>query len=112
MLKSISAIADDLQTSRQYVYQTLQAALKKVYKKLKVLHPQTRPFDIVCMIAKEFKVFHEKDFERFYADFPMSIRKEVTADAMKLVRVNPGTTLDEILLHNIRATKRWPKEEE
>ena len=62
------------------------------------------------LIAKEFKIYHEKDFERFYADFPLSVRKEVTADAMRLVRINPSVTLDEIINHNIRKTRRWDKE--
>ena len=111
MVKSISSIAEDLQTTRQYVYQTLQGALRKVYKRLKIMHPKSTPFDIIMLIAKEFKIFHEKDFERFYADFPLNIRREVTADAMRLVRINPNVTLDEILMHNIRNTKtRWNKE--
>ena len=109
MMKTIQEIATEWGTSRQNIYQLIHAAMRKVYLGLEKKHQNVSPFEITLMIAKEFGVEKEKDFECFYSDFPASIRRKVTKDAMRLVRVNPNTTLEEIVMHNIRTTKRWSK---
>ena len=112
MMKTIQGIATEMGSTRQNVFQILQRGLDKVYKTMKRNYPKESPFEIILMIAKEFGVTQEKDFERFYADFSVNVRREVTKDALRLVRVNPNVSFDSIINHNTRKTHRWDKKVE
>ena len=107
MKASIIQIAGDLQVTRQYVDQTLKRAMRKVFKKVKDMNPDCKPFEVVILISKMFKISQAKDFEKFFTDFPEDVRKEVMADALTKTRLSDKSlTLKDILNHNVRTTQK------
>ena len=113
MKRSISQLAADFQTSRQYIDMAIKRAMGKVYRSTSKMNPDLSPFEVVVLIAKMFNVQMAKDFERFYTDFPMSVRKTVMEDAMHRIRlINPDEKVMDIINHNSRSTKHRKKVDE
>ena len=107
MRMTIGQISSILGTTPQYVDMVIKRALGKVYRSTSRLNPELSPFELIILIAEMCNVKMLGDFERFFTDFPKSVRKIVMADAMKRIRlIDPDATLDDLIDHNSRATKR------
>ena len=106
MKRSIQMIAADLGTSRQYIDQTIKRAMRKVFKGVSLMNPDSSPFEVTLIIAKMFKVVQDADFEKFFTDFPEDIRRKIMADALTKTKLsNKLDSLETILNHNVRSIK-------
>ena len=76
-------IAKELGISRQAVSNTLKRGLKKLYDALKKEN-KTGAFETAVNIAIGFNVV-DSEYKKFFKLFPPAIRKEIEADAAKLM---------------------------
>lgn len=77
MEMTIQEIASDINTTKQNVNQILKRAMRKVYYKAADLNKDWAPIDIIFGLSCFFNIKHEKDFQKFYYDFPSDIREIV-----------------------------------
>ena len=76
-------IANELGISRQAVSNTLKRGLKKLYDTLKKENG-TGAFETAVNIAIGFNVVDD-EYKKFFKLFPPAVRKEIEADASKLM---------------------------
>lgn len=76
-------IAKELGISRQAVSNTLKRGLKKLYMELKKEN-KTDPFETATSLAIGLNV-DDSEYKKFFKLFPPDIRKEIEADASKLM---------------------------
>lgn len=74
---TIQEIANDINTTKQNVNQILKRAMRKVYLKTKELNNEWSPLEILYGLSCLFNIKQEKDFKRFFSDFPKDIQNKV-----------------------------------
>ena len=76
-------IADSLGVTRQAVSKTLKRAMEKMWKEF-MKDNSLSPFEAAAAMASGFNVT-EVEMKKFFKLFPPKVRKEIEADAAKLM---------------------------
>jgi len=74
MEMTIQEIANEINTTKQNVNQILKRAMRKIFWKAHEINKEWSPIEILYGLSRLFNIQQEKDFKRFYYDFPKDVR--------------------------------------
>lgn len=89
-------IAAEINTTKQNVNQILKRAMRKIYFKTANMNKDWSPVDIIFGLSCFFNIKHEKDFKRFYYDFPSDIR-EIVKNSLNIKNENENELFKKII---------------
>ncbi len=79
--KSCAEIAEEMNTTRQNINQTLKRALEKFYDKALYKYKLSeRPYEILSIMIDQFNISSKEDVDEFYKILPERIKEEVQND--------------------------------
>ena len=80
-------ISEDINCTRQNVSRILKDVMQKIYHKVRILHRDKTPFDIVTHISEMLGMNQrsENEIAKFYTLFPVNLREEIEKDGKRIL---------------------------